>query len=93
MLSAVPDFVTHYHLPGTRPFLNLSDLTAEELPSVLLALAQRREAGDHRRVFGSRYMELRRRNEARLLELFQQAGGRPERGAPHSTLSRSSARP
>jgi hypothetical protein len=79
----IPDFVTHYHLPGTRPFLNLSDLTAEELPAVLLALDKRRDAGEHQRVFGSRYMDLRRRTEARLLRLFKQAGGRPERDAPH----------
>lgn len=79
----IPDFVTHYHLPGSRPFLNLSDLAAEELPAVMLALDERREAGEHQRVFGSRYMDLRRRTEARLLELFKQAGGRPERDAPH----------
>lgn len=81
--SSIPDFVTHYHLPGTRPFLNLSDLSVEELPGVLLALDKRREAGEHKRVFGSRYMDLRRRAEARLLELFEQAGGQPERAAPH----------
>jgi hypothetical protein len=73
--SPIPDFVTHYHLPGTRPFLNLSDLTVEELPAVLLALDKRREAGEHQRVFGSRYMDLRRRAEARLLEMFKHAGG------------------
>jgi hypothetical protein len=78
-----PDFVTHYHLPGAAPFLNLSDLATEELSAVLLALDKRREAGDHQRVFGSRYMDLRRRTETRLLKLFRQAGGRPQRGAPH----------
>jgi hypothetical protein len=82
-MDGFPDFVTHYHLPGAAPFLNLSDLATEELSAVLLALDQRREAGDHQRVFGSRYMDLRRRTEARLLTLFQQAGGRPERDAPH----------
>ena len=83
MASQIPDFVTHYHLPGTRPFLNLSDLTVEELPPVLLALDKRRQAGEHQRVFGRRYMELRLRSEARLLELFRLAGGSPERTAPH----------
>jgi hypothetical protein len=81
--SLIPDFVSHYYLPGTRPFLNLSELSAEERPGVLLALDKRRVAGEHKRVFGSRYMDLRRRAEARLLELFEQAGGRPERTAPH----------
>jgi hypothetical protein len=82
-IRSIPDFVTHYYLPGTRPFLNLSELSAEELPGVLLALDERREAGEHKRVFGSRYMALRRRADARLSELFEQAGGRPERAAPH----------
>jgi hypothetical protein len=81
--SPIPDFVTHYHLPGTRPFMNLSDLSVDELPAVLFHLDKRREAGDHQRVFGPRYMDLRRRTEARLLELFERAGGRPERDAPH----------
>ncbi|HEY0388128.1 MAG TPA: hypothetical protein VGC71_06800 [Gaiellales bacterium] len=79
----IPDFVTHYYMPGTRPFLNLSDLPADELSAVLLTLDQRRQAGEHHRVFGSRYMHLRRRTEARLLELFRLSGGRPERDSPH----------
>ena len=78
-----PDFATHYHLPDSPPFLNLSELSDDELPAVLQALDQRRQAGDHKRVFGSRYMDLRGRTEARLAELFRQAGGRPERNAPH----------
>lgn len=42
-----------------------------------------RQAGVHRRAFGRRYMDLRRRTEEKLRTLFVEAGGRPERAAPH----------
>ena len=79
----VPDFVTHYYLPGASPFHNLSTLDVPALQVVLDGLEQRRRAGEHQRVFGSRYMDLRRRTEAKMLELFCEAGGRPERSTPH----------
>jgi len=75
--------VTHYYLPGRRPFLSLSDLGDAELAAVLADLGALRRAGKQHRPFGSRYMELRRRTEARLRELFVAAGGRPERRWPH----------
>jgi hypothetical protein len=31
----LPNFVTHYHLADRRPFLNLCDLTDDELDAVL----------------------------------------------------------
>ena len=40
------------------------------------------QAGKQHRPFGPGYMDLRRRTEARLRELFVAAGGKPERQAP-----------
>jgi hypothetical protein len=78
-----PAFVTHYHLPDKAPFLNLSELREPELSEVLEDLEGRRRSSQLQRIFGRRYMELRRLTEARLHELFVQAGGKPERRAPH----------
>jgi hypothetical protein len=75
--------VTHYHLAGRRPFLTLSELGDAELAAVLTDLRGLRQAGKQHRPFGSRYMDLRRRTETRLRELFTAAGGRPERPTPH----------
>jgi hypothetical protein len=83
MASAIPTFVTHYHLADKRPFLNLSDLPESELAHVMQDLERRRAASGLKRVFGPRYMHLRRLTEARLYELFLQAGGMPERKVPH----------
>ncbi len=82
-MSATPTFVTHYHLADKPPFLNLSDIAGDEREKVIEELAERRAAGQSRRVFGPRYMNLRRLTEARLHELFVGAGGHPERTAPH----------
>jgi hypothetical protein len=79
----IPEFAVHYHLADRRPFLNLSDLDSVELERVFADLTGRRETHGSKRVFGSKYMELRRLTEARLHELFILAGGRPQRGAPH----------
>lgn len=46
-------------------------------------LDERRAVSESKRVFGSRYMELRALTEQRLYELFVKAGGRPKRKAPH----------
>jgi hypothetical protein len=75
--------VTHYYLPGRRPFLSLSELGEPELAAVLAHLGDLRRAGKQHRPFGPRYMELRRRTEARLRELFIAAGGQPQRPVPH----------
>ncbi|HMC52070.1 MAG TPA: hypothetical protein VKI64_04855, partial [Acidimicrobiales bacterium] len=79
----LPGFVTHYHLPDRRPFLNLADLGEPQLTKVMDGLTrQRREGSQHRR-FGRTYMEMRRLVEARLHRLFVEAGGRPQRRSPH----------
>ena len=79
-----PTFATHYHLSDKAPFLNLSDLNEEQLAKVVEDLAKRRaESGDFNRVYGKRYMQLRRKTEERLRNLFIEAGGKPQRQSPH----------
>ena len=102
----VPDFATHYYLADKKPFLNLSELSESELGLVLGDLERRRTQSDFKRVFGRRYMDLRRLTEGRLLDLFRQAGGKPERtcepgdaavqtfrSVPQISLGRSGATP
>jgi hypothetical protein len=79
----IPSVVTHYHLARRPPFLNLSDLDDDGLAAVLAELDAERTSGVCGRVFGRRYMDLRRRTEEKLRALFIDAGGRPERRAPH----------
>jgi hypothetical protein len=81
--AELPEVVTHYHLAGRRPFLSLSELGDAELAAVLADLRGLRRAGKQHRPFGPRYMDLRRRTEARLRELFVAVGGQPERRTPH----------
>ena len=80
---AVPAEVRHYHRRTRRPFLNLSDLDESTLATVIEGLADERRRGANQRVFGRRYMELRRRTEAMMRERFVERGGQPERTAPH----------
>ncbi|UXN58759.1 hypothetical protein [Phyllobacterium zundukense] len=81
---ATPDFATHYYRASARPFLNLSDIPNHELPTVLASLnRQGDDVPRSKRVFGRRYMELRRLTEHKMRQLFVDAGGRPERLAPH----------
>ncbi len=82
-MSAIPDFITHYHLPDRDPFLNLSDLADESVEEVLTSLDAVAEAGSSERRFGPRYMKLRRRTEELLRKRFIGVGGRPVRQSPH----------
>ncbi len=55
-----------------------------ELDEVLKNLNSRRENNpNYKRVFGSKYIALRRATEAKLRKLFEERGGTPERKAPH----------
>ncbi len=78
-MTGVPSQVRHYW----RGSLSLSDLDGPAVTGVIEDLMQERRDGLHRRAFGRRYMDLRRRTEAKMLDLFLQAGGQPERTAPH----------
>lgn len=80
---SLPDCAVHYHLADKPPFLNLSDLSETELALVIPDLARRRTESGLKRVFGPKYMAARRLTEARLLALFVEAGGKPERTNPH----------
>lgn len=79
----LPMVAVHYHMGDRAPFLNLSDLDAVGLDRVLADLARYRAELGLKRIFGPRYMDLRRLTEARLLECFISVGGKPERRAPH----------
>jgi hypothetical protein len=82
-MENVPDFVTHYYLADKRPFLNLCDVAETDLGWIMKDLERRRATSGLKRVFGPRYMHLRRLTETRLHELFLEAGATPERQAPH----------
>lgn len=88
---ALPDYVTHYHVNGRRPFLNVSDLTDPEWEVIRQDLEAERDAGRSSRVFGRRYLELRRATEAKLRDRFVAVGGTPERPSPHYFVLGSSA--
>jgi hypothetical protein len=81
--GVLPDHVTHYYVPGRPPFLNLSEFTDSEWDTTRRVLEDERTAESSSRVFGRRYLELRRATEARLRYLFVAAGGEPERDIPH----------
>ena len=83
MEAAIPDYVTHYYMASRAPFLNLSDLSEGALDPVMKHLAFERQSGQSSRVFGRRYMELRRLTEQKLRRLFVEAGGMPLRESPH----------
>jgi hypothetical protein len=76
-------YVTHYYIEDRGPFRNLSDLDAETCVQVISELRSERMAGRQHRLFGRTYMQMRRRDEDRMRDLFREAGGRPERLAPH----------
>ena len=91
MSSAPPEYVTHYYVAGQRPFLNVSELSDPEWEVVRRGLEAERLAGRSSRVFGRRYLELRRATEAKLRDQFIAAGGEPERTSPHYFVLGSSA--
>lgn len=77
-------FVTHYHLSDKAPFLNLCDLKGKELEKVVNELEDKRiQNSNFNRVYGGKYLELRRKTENKLLKLFIEAGGKPKRSSPH----------
>jgi hypothetical protein len=79
----VPQFVTHYHLPDRRPFLNLSDLGDPEALQEMTKLLEMRSQGLQSRSFGRVYLQWRRATEAQLRASFIERGGTPHRLAPH----------
>ena len=80
----ISDYVTHYHPVGDPPFRNLSELPEHQREPVISMLVERRRQnqGFHR-IFGSKYIPLRLVTETKLRNMFIEAGGKPERLAPH----------
>jgi hypothetical protein len=79
--SQIPNFLAHYYDAVTGPFVNLSDLPAEEAEIILERI--RREG----QIFASRraldYLAIRRELEGRVRHLFELKGGQPVRQRPH----------
>lgn len=71
----LPQFVTHYHLPDRRPFLNLSDLEDSEALREMTRLLEMRSQGLQSRSFGRVYLQWRRATEVQLRALFIERGG------------------
>jgi hypothetical protein len=61
------------------------------MPRPLIWLPSERFAGRSSRVFGRRYLELRRATEDKLRDQFVAVGGEPERTVPHYFVLGSSA--
>jgi len=86
----IPNYITHYYLPDKEPFLNLSDLSEEEMKPVIDDLEKRHLDGKIKRVFPDWYLLQRKEAEGNLLKAYIKQGGNPERNTPHYfTLGRS----
>jgi hypothetical protein len=83
MSLTAPDFVTHYYRSSRGPFLNLSELSNDEVTEVMTALIAERRKGLQHRPFGRKYIAMRRAVEERLRSTFLKTGGNPERHSPH----------
>jgi hypothetical protein len=79
-----PSFATHYYLPEAGPFRSLSDLPqGGNNPVFLELLTRHKHIPVYRRRFGVDYIEVRRRVESELKELFIARGGKPKRSTPY----------
>ncbi|MCR9095907.1 MAG: hypothetical protein NXI30_16925 [bacterium] len=82
--TKVPDFATHYYDGRRHPFQNLSDLEGNTLDDVLRDLSRDSRSDDaYKRTYGPKYMDMRRRTESRLRQMFETRGGMTERASPH----------
>jgi len=77
----LPNVLTHYYRPFSRPLLSLSALSEQELLGVLEGLA-RQEPLPYR-LTDPAYLSERRRLERLMRHQFETKGGRPEREFPH----------
>src|SRR5438445_7947216 len=80
-VHVLPEFVTHYYRRSRRPFLNVSDLSDDGALRVMDDLMSERRDGKQHRLFGRKYLVMRRITEARLRRAFLEAGGHPQRTA------------
>lgn len=79
----IPTHLVHYYIPDRAPFLNLSDLSEEELKPVVEGLRQRTLDGKTKREFHDYYFPQRKEAEQNLRKVYIEKGGKPERKAPH----------
>jgi hypothetical protein len=77
----IPDVLTHYYRPFSRPLLSLSALPEPDLAAVLAGLG-RHEPLPYRLIHPE-YMAERRRMESLMRDQFATKGGRPQREHPH----------
>lgn len=77
---ALPELLTHYYRPFSRPLLSLSDLPEPELSRVLDQIAEHEPLPY--RLTQPDYLPQRRRIEARMRTRFVEKGGRPDRQNP-----------
>jgi hypothetical protein len=83
MSGGIPDFLTHYYLPGRSPFLSISYLEGAELEKVIEELREMCERGEFRRGYADWYIEERKVTEEFLRSEFQKKGGVTELVYPH----------
>lgn len=67
--------ITHYYLKSTTPFENILNQSSANQAQII---SKMKENHSTKRVFGSRYLQLRIKTEDKLKELFLQNGGVPE---------------
>jgi len=79
----IPDFITHYYLPDRKPFLNLSDLTKEEMEPIVEGLNLRAKEGKTHRGFPDWYFPQREEAEINLRKAYIKKGEYPIRKSPH----------
>jgi hypothetical protein len=76
-----PDFLSHYYEFTKGPFLSLCNLPLDEAEMLLEKIRQ--EGGVFASERASDYLEIRRRLEDQVRELFIEKGGKPNRKRPH----------
>jgi hypothetical protein len=80
----VPAFVTHYFPLSDGPLRNLSDLSDADAQEAIAKLGKRSDENPaFKRIFGPRYLDLRRQTETKMRNALQSIGIAPERRAPH----------
>ena len=76
-----PDFLNHYYEAAKGPFLNLSNLPADEAEAVLNEIRQEGIIFASKRT--ADYLTVRRELEVKVRQLFIAKGGQPRREQPH----------
>lgn len=79
-----PNFLTHYYLPDSKPFLSISELSETEWAILCENFKERLDSDDtYNRRFGLGYQGVRWEVENELREKFITKGGQPTRKYPY----------